>query len=71
MRREDVPYYRENRSPRREILASELDGHANRIKELLKTDLTMLEEENAILKLKCKKVNELEGKVEMILRQNS
>ena len=31
----------------------------------------MLEEENAILKAKCKKVNELEDKVEMILKQNS
>ena len=31
----------------------------------------MLEEENAILKTKCKKVGELEEKVEMILKQNS
>ena len=31
----------------------------------------MLEEENAILKAKCKKVAELEEKVEMVLKQNS
>lgn len=31
----------------------------------------MLEEENAILKLKCKKVSELEEKVELVLKQNS
>ena len=30
-----------------------------------------LENEGAIKVLKCKKVNELEGKVEMILRQNA
>ena len=31
----------------------------------------MLEEENAILKAKCKKVGELEQKVEMVLKQNA
>lgn len=31
----------------------------------------MLEEENAILKIKCKKVTELEERVEIVLRQNS
>jgi hypothetical protein len=36
----------------------ELDEHTNRIKELLRADLIMLEEENAILKAKCKKVGE-------------
>ena len=41
------------------------------MKELLRTDLSMLEEENAILKLKCKKVSELEEKVELVLKQNS
>ena len=33
--------------------------------------MTLLEEENAILKAKCKKVNELEDKVDTILKQNS
>lgn len=33
--------------------------------------MIMLEEENAILKTKCKKVSELEDKVEMILQQNT
>lgn len=47
------------RSPRREAITSELDEHSNRIKELLRADLIMLEEENAILKAKCKKVGEL------------
>lgn len=41
------------------------------MRELLKTDLAMLEEENAILKLKCKKVSELEDKVEIVLKQNA
>ena len=59
------------RSPRRENLTSELDDHSNRIKELLRADLIMLEEENSILKAKCRKVGELEEKVEMILKQNS
>ena len=31
----------------------------------------MLEEENAILKVKCKKVGEQQEKIEMILKQNS
>jgi hypothetical protein len=31
----------------------------------------MLEEENTILKIKCKKMGELEEKVEILLRQNS
>lgn len=31
----------------------------------------MLEEENAILKAKCKKVGDLEEKIEIVLRQNS
>ena len=63
--------YRPERSPRREYLNSELDEHSHRIKELLRADLNILEEENAILKSKCKKVGELESKVELILRQNS
>jgi hypothetical protein len=59
-------------SPRREVpVSSEVEEHSNRIKELLRADLIMLEEENAILKAKCKKVTELEDKVEMILKQNS
>jgi hypothetical protein len=37
---------------------------------MLRGDLSMLEEENALLKLKCKKVVELEEKVEMVLKQN-
>jgi hypothetical protein len=41
------------------------------MKEILKSDLSMLEEENAILKLKCKKVSELEEKVDLVLKQNS
>jgi hypothetical protein len=43
----DRPSYRTNieRSPtRREPIASELDDHSNRIKELLRADLIMLEE---------------------------
>ena len=70
----DRPSYRaslERSSPRRPDITSELDDHSNRIKELLRADLIMLEEENAILKAKCKKVVELEEKVEMILKQNS
>ena len=67
MRRDD-----RYRSPnRRDIISSELEEHSNKIKELLRQDLTMLEEENAILRTKCKKVGELEDKVEMILKQNS
>jgi acyl transferase domain-containing protein len=60
-------------SPQRSVIniTSELDDHSNRIKELLRADLIMLEEENAILKAKCKKVGELEEKVEMILKQNA
>lgn len=38
------------------MLNSELEEHSNKIKELLRHDLNMLEEENAILKVKCKKV---------------
>lgn len=68
MRREDRGIYR---SPRRELLNSELEDHSNKIKELLRHDLNMLEEENAILKAKCKKVSELEERVEIVLRQNS
>lgn len=59
----DRPSYRatiDRSPPRRENLPSELDDHSNRIKELLRADLIMLEEENAILKAKCKKVGELE-----------
>ena len=70
----DRPSYRtsiERSPPRRPDVTSELDEHSNRIKELLRADLIMLEEENAILKAKCKKVAELEDKVEMILKQNS
>ncbi len=55
--------YRNAGSPRRENITNELDEHSNRIKELLRADLIMLEEENAILKAKCKKVGELEEKV--------
>jgi hypothetical protein len=68
MRREERTAYR---SPRRDILNSELEEHSNKIKELLRQDLNMLEEENAILKSKCKKVGELEERVEIVLRQNS
>jgi hypothetical protein len=41
------------------MISSELDEHSHRIKELLRADLTMLEEENTLLKVKCKKVGEL------------
>ena len=41
------------------MLNSELEEHSNKIKELLRHDLNMLEEENALLKTKCKKVNDL------------
>ena len=34
----------ERPSPRRDIISSELDDHSNRIKELLRADLIMLEE---------------------------
>ena len=74
MRREERNTYERDRpfrSPRRDIISSELEEHSNKIKELLRQDLTMLEEENAILRTKCKKVGELEDKVEMILKQNS
>lgn len=66
-------YRTTERSPQRSVvnITSELDDHSNRIKELLRSDLIMLEEENAILKAKCKKVGELEEKVELILKQNS
>ena len=58
--------------PRRDInVVSELDEHSNRIKELLRADLIMLEEENAILKAKSKKVPELEDKLEILQKQNS
>ena len=67
MRREDRVY----KSPRRQLLNSELEDHSNKIKELLRRDLDMLEEQNAILKTKCKKVGELEERVEIVLRQNS
>lgn len=59
------------RSPRRDVISSELEEHSNKIKELLRQDLNMLEDENAILRSKCKKVGELEDKVEMVLKQNS
>jgi len=68
MRRDDRGTYK---SPRRDILNSELEEHSNKIKELLRQDLNMLEEENAVLKAKCKKVGELEERVEIVLRQNS
>jgi hypothetical protein len=48
-----------------------LEEHSSKIKELLRQDLNLLEEENAILKTKCKKVGELEERVEIVLRQNS
>ena len=48
-----------------------MDEHTARIKEMLKADIRMLEEENALLKTKCKKLNELEDKVELVLRQNN
>lgn len=67
MRRDDRVY----KSPRRQLLNSELEDHSNKIKELLRRDLDMLEEQNAILKTKCKKVGELEERVEIVLRQNS
>lgn len=63
--------YRQERSPRREAINSELDEHSTRIKELLRADLVLLEEENILLKGKCKKLSELEEKVESILKQNS
>jgi hypothetical protein len=56
MRRDDRGLYK---SPRRELINSELEEHSNKIKELLRHDLNMLEEENAVLKAKCKKVGEL------------
>ncbi len=68
MRRDDRGTYK---SPRRDILNSELEEHSNKIKELLRQDLNMLEEENAVLKAKCKKVGELEERVEIGIRQNS
>lgn len=76
MNRERSTTYRvTERSPQRSTInanvGSELDDHSNRIKELLRADLIMLEEENAILKAKSKKVGELEEKVEMVLKQNS
>ena len=33
-------------------------------------DITILEEENNLLKMKCLKVEELEEKVELVLRNN-
>lgn len=60
---------RVDRSPIREQL--EIEEHNFRVKEMMRSDLSMLEEENAILKLKCKKVSELEDKVEMVLKQNA
>ena len=42
---------------------AELEEHSTRIKELLRADLIMLEEENAILKAKCKKASEQEEKI--------
>ena len=66
MRRDDRVY----KSPRRQLLNSELEDHSNKIKELLRRDLD-IEEQNAILKTKCKKVGELEERVEIVLRQNS
>lgn len=55
---------------RREALNSELNEHTQRIKELMVADLTILEEENEVLKSKCMKVAELEAKVELVLRNN-
>lgn len=46
---------RVDRSPIREQL--EIEEHNFRVKEMMRSDLSMLEEENAILKLKCKKVS--------------
>lgn len=56
---------------RSQVGGVELEEHSTRIKELLRADLIMLEEENAILKAKCKKANEQEEKIEMVLKQNS
>lgn len=56
--------------PRREAINKELDQHTNRIKELMQQDYILLEEENTQLKLKCVKVNELESKVELVLKTN-
>lgn len=77
--RERTPYsgysnYRsiDRSSPRKQInINSELDDHSNRIKELLRADLIMLEEENAILKAKNKKLPQLQDKAEILQKQNS
>lgn len=73
IRERSTTYRATERSPQRSSVnvGSELDDHSTRIKELLRADLIMLEEENAILKAKCKKVGELEEKVDMVLKQNS
>ena len=48
------------RSPdRREALNQELNEHTQRIRDLMVADLTILEEENATLKAKCLRVEEL------------
>lgn len=56
---------------RSQVGGAEFEEHSTRIKELLRADLIMLEEENAILKAKCKKASEQEEKIEMVLKQNS
>lgn len=63
--------YRNVRSPnRREALNEELNEHTQRIRELMIADLTILEEENNALRIKCLKVEELEEKVGLVLRNN-
>ena len=41
------------------------------IKEMLRSDIQGLQEENSKLKSKCIKMGEMENKIEMVLRQNS
>jgi SMC interacting uncharacterized protein involved in chromosome segregation len=62
---------REYGNPRREMISQELDEHTSKIKELLKSDIAMLEEENCLLKVKLKVVPEMEDKIETTMRQKS
>lgn len=41
------------------------------IKEMLRSDIQALQDENSKLKSKCIKMGEMENKIEIILRQNS
>ena len=49
---------------------SELDQQLH-LKEMLRSDIQALQDENSKLKSKCIKMGEMENKIEMILRQNS